>query len=307
MCTCQTFSQGDVQETRAGSPRAIRRLQCAGERSIKKCRERHMPDLGSSMLSQGHGVIIDDRETALFDSATRLESGVHLVRERLRSGDIHILSSDQTPALVIERKSRADLRASLIDGRFHSQRARMVSEFGADRVCFVIEGSTCWSDPESGAEIGLIMRDRIPVFWSSGIDDTAALVVRLASSNGAAIRRQSREESQRFLDEPGNVAICDAQVHSRDVLTTCVYPFAYIRLHGAPGRGDPDQQGGHSSPHLKVAHIRWDQHVWESSRVQNRGVRRHLRSRCQKSRKSPLAGLSTTGLSQFVQCCDFTN
>lgn len=126
-------------------------------------------------------VLIDDREQRLFSQIEYRRPDVVIEKIRLDVGDIHILVND-VMTLVIERKTRSDLEASLKDGRFHSQRARMV-QFAGDNVCYIVEGGVDWSDPCSGAEIALIMRDRIPVMWSSGIDDTADLVDRLSRSN----------------------------------------------------------------------------------------------------------------------------
>jgi ERCC4-type nuclease len=128
------------------------------------------------------GAIVDDREHALSHSLDARHPDLGLSRTRLISGDVHIIQ-DGRIAFVLERKTRADLRASLIDGRFASQRARLVREYGHDRCGYVIEGGTAWADSESGAEVALMARDRVAVFWSSGVDDTADLIARLARAN----------------------------------------------------------------------------------------------------------------------------
>jgi ERCC4-type nuclease len=134
------------------------------------------------MVDEHKSVIVDDREVRLFDALSRLYPNISASRARLTTGDFHIIHGSD-PVMVVERKSRADLRASLLDGRFHSQRSRMVSEYGPDHVGFVIEGGTKWCDPEAGAEVALVVRDRLPVFWSSDVDDTAALIARLVGAD----------------------------------------------------------------------------------------------------------------------------
>jgi ERCC4-type nuclease len=84
---------------------------------------------------------------------------------------------------VIERKTRSDLLASLHDGRFHTQRARMVHEYGAEHVAYLVEGHTDWSEQSSCAEIGLLFRDRIPVVWAADVGDSAAFVYRACKSD----------------------------------------------------------------------------------------------------------------------------
>jgi ERCC4-type nuclease len=128
------------------------------------------------------GAIVDDREHALATALDARHPDLGLSRTRLLSGDIHIIQ-DGRIAFVLERKTRADLRASLIDGRFASQRSRLVRDFGHERCGYVVEGGTAWSDAESGAEVALMARDRVALFWSGGVDDTADLIARLARAN----------------------------------------------------------------------------------------------------------------------------
>ena len=127
------------------------------------------------------GLVVDDRESALAEALHANYPSVALSCARLTTADVHVVQNGEV-VLVLERKTRADLSASLKDGRFHSQRARMVSEYGQHCVAYVIEGGTAWDEAEAGAELALCMRDRLPVFWSCDVHDTAALVCRLARS-----------------------------------------------------------------------------------------------------------------------------
>lgn len=132
-------------------------------------------------LDNHRSVLLDDRENKLYDAIVLRHPDLQISRTRLTTGDVHIIRGT-TVALVLERKSRADLRASLLDGRFHSQRSRMVTEFGKDHVAFVVEGGSDWSEAESGAETALVMRDRIPVLWTMNTNDTADLISRLSKT-----------------------------------------------------------------------------------------------------------------------------
>lgn len=128
------------------------------------------------------GVVLDDRERRLVDLMQSTHPTISVSRVRLEVGDAHIVREGGV-VLAIERKTRADLVASLKDGRFHSQRMRLVATFGCDRVAYVVEGGTDWSSHESGAEAGLVMRDSIRVFWSHDTLDTANLIARLARTD----------------------------------------------------------------------------------------------------------------------------
>lgn len=127
-------------------------------------------------------IAVDDRERAVARALASRHPALQCAEGRLDLGDFHVLESDGRVCLALERKTRADLRASLIDGRFHSQRSRLVAEYGHERVAYIVEGGTQWSDAECGAEVSLVMRDRIPIFWTGSCGDTADLIARLARS-----------------------------------------------------------------------------------------------------------------------------
>lgn len=133
-------------------------------------------------ITKQRSVILDDRENNLYNELIGRCPGMALSKARLNAGDIHILENSDV-LLVLERKSRQDLRASLIDGRFHAQRSRMTATYGKDTIGFVIEGGTSWADAESGAEVAVLLRDRLPLFWTASVGDTADLVSRLLHSD----------------------------------------------------------------------------------------------------------------------------
>ena len=53
-------------------------------------------------------------------------------------GDIVIQNGDD--AIVIERKTIADLAASIQDGRHREQKARLIDNYPQSRIVFLIEG-----------------------------------------------------------------------------------------------------------------------------------------------------------------------
>lgn len=83
-------------------------------------------------------ITIDVREHELIQLAG--EKKIPIQTEQLPIGDILIRHSEQT--LIFERKSLADLAASIKDGRYSEQRQRLKSTYPFHRVTFIIEGST---------------------------------------------------------------------------------------------------------------------------------------------------------------------
>lgn len=59
--------------------------------------------------------------------------------EALEMGDIVVKSDTET--LVFERKTVADLAASIKDGRFREQKQRLLSHYPPHRITYIIEGS----------------------------------------------------------------------------------------------------------------------------------------------------------------------
>lgn len=138
-------------------------------------------------------IVVDTREQS--DLVSRLQGAI--VRQ-LDLGDIVIEEDDDEIRAVIERKTEADLVASICDGRYQSQRDRLV-RFRNDHpdvfVAYVVENYPTARAANAvamvvGAKASLQVRDRIPVHTSRGIADTVAwihaVVRRLASASTTA-------------------------------------------------------------------------------------------------------------------------
>lgn len=82
-------------------------------------------------------IIIDYREHELLQYCE--EHHIAVQHENLLVGDIVIKLEDTT--LVFERKTLADLAASIKDGRYHEQKQRLLSTFPFHRITYLIEGS----------------------------------------------------------------------------------------------------------------------------------------------------------------------
>lgn len=93
-------------------------------------------------------VIIDERETALYDTCYSIlaslknPSYVILSKEVLPIGDILIKTDGDKDVLLIERKTFADMMASIKDGRYEEQSYRLLhsSGFPPHSVFYLLEG-----------------------------------------------------------------------------------------------------------------------------------------------------------------------
>jgi len=90
---------------------------------------------------------IDNRE---HDLISLFEKDNHPITvTALELGDIHLVKEEkegQSEHLVFERKTCADLAASIKDGRFREQKQRMKSNFASHRITDIMEGFPSISD-----------------------------------------------------------------------------------------------------------------------------------------------------------------
>lgn len=131
-------------------------------------------------------MIIDDRE---HDLIARLKAeSVEFTVERLPLGDIKIEKNGHMA--LIERKRTDDFAASISDGRWREQKARLTAS-GAI-VIYMIEGSLYGQSkpPEtlSSAIWNTMLRDKMWVIQTRGIEDTSLHLQQLAKKIGTTIR-----------------------------------------------------------------------------------------------------------------------
>lgn len=130
-------------------------------------------------------LVLDNREHHLIEE---LKNTPFLV-EQLQIGDI-LFRQDGVTLLVIERKTIADLKASICDGRGREQKARLLgSGTPTDRIMYLIEGnmdkpldSKVSGLPIStllGSIINTQLRDNIKVYKTASLQESALYIIKL--------------------------------------------------------------------------------------------------------------------------------
>lgn len=129
---------------------------------------------------------LDNRERALIAHFEAINVKAQI--ESLELGDIQIRSGDIL--FVFERKTMADLAASIKDGRYREQKARLLSNVLPHHITYLIEDATTVRQSHSGHGItdavyrGMFLntmyRDGIHVVFTSSVADTAQWVIDLA-------------------------------------------------------------------------------------------------------------------------------
>jgi ERCC4-type nuclease len=139
-------------------------------------------------------VILDNREHTLFEKCCNiLDSSlkpynIQLLKETLVLGDILLTTDEDKPVLLIERKSFADLLASIKDGRYEEQSYRLknASEFPSHSIYYVLEGM--FSQLKNHAEKNIILSASTSLSFFKGysvyrtatIQETAEWILHMA-------------------------------------------------------------------------------------------------------------------------------
>lgn len=143
---------------------------------------------------------VDHRETKLkplFDQAK-----IPCVYENLQYGDFQLLYNNQV-YFIIERKTISDLLASIKDGRYKNQKARLFQVFKPSQVYYVIEGAVPYDVSATSVQdktvvscvINTMLRDKVGCFNTKGMRETFDLVQNIYS---------------RFVEDPKKY--CEASV-----------------------------------------------------------------------------------------------
>ena len=134
-------------------------------------------------------IIVDSRETKLFSVLTERDLDIYkdnitIQKEQLELGDIHIIFNEIT--YIYERKTVNDLMSSIKDGRYKEQKNRLLANSFNNN--YIIEGDTITSNKNfknqktlTSVYLNSIYRDKINVFFTTNIDDTATFLLLLVS------------------------------------------------------------------------------------------------------------------------------
>ena len=137
-------------------------------------------------------ITIDARETSLYNDITGRDlddykDKIEVVSENLTQGDIHITYKSLN--YIFERKTLADLQASIVDGRYKEQKARLLSNISQKYITYIIEGdnilsSSTYSKNKSmiqGAYLHTMFRDNIRILYTKNIEETATLILMIST------------------------------------------------------------------------------------------------------------------------------
>jgi ERCC4-type nuclease len=134
-------------------------------------------------------IIVDNRESKLFSIISERDldnykDRINIKKEQLELGDIHLIFNDIS--YIYERKTVADLIASVKDGRYKEQKNRLLALSKNNN--YIIEGDTINANKNlknqkmlTSIYCNSIYRDKINLFFTSNIEDTATFILLLAT------------------------------------------------------------------------------------------------------------------------------
>jgi ERCC4-type nuclease len=149
-------------------------------------------EMGWSVYMVSLKLVIDNREPELILGGFSEIDGVSVERANLKHGDFEIRGGgagvgpeEDRVLIVVERKSLADLLASVDDGRYRQQKRALLDAYDRRMVYYVIEtgvwldgfySSVRCSETAIGCIVGTMVRDDIKVFFTKDAADTVGLI-----------------------------------------------------------------------------------------------------------------------------------
>lgn len=127
-------------------------------------------------------LLVDNRENKIIKILAEIPSFTDYSIQQLPIGDF-IVNKNGEPYFVFERKSVNDLYQSINDGRYKEQKARLFSQFSANRIIYIVEGSLSelYSDsrkkPVTGSIFNMQFRDKITIVRTSNPAETAQFIL----------------------------------------------------------------------------------------------------------------------------------
>jgi len=208
-------------------------------------------------------LIFDNREHKLIEKFQDREIvNFSITTEALKVGDIIIKNTETDKVILIfERKTCQDLLASINDGRYREQKARLCAHYSLNQICYLIESSIDISLNKYrkngtqivlGALVNKMFRDNIRILRTDSIDETKRFLLTICkkvntnpeffqqtcvagSEANAGANTGSNAGSTNTLSEPNtdNTYVHNIKLAKKDNITPTT--FGIISLSIIPG------------------------------------------------------------------------
>lgn len=234
-------------------------------------------------------VIIDERETALYNKCIEINTfaTIHIVKQVLPIGDILFKTDDdQKTHCIIERKSLADLLASIKDGRYEEQSYRLSNngECSLHNVIYIIEGilSTLRTPMEKRLVFSSITSlnyfKGFSVLRSSSVSETAELLLFAADK----IARGLAEGQQPAECATGEQNYCTVvkKVKKENVTPGNIAEIMLCQIPGISSSNAIAVMKQFTSISDLIDKLKADPHCLDDIRIENNGKSRKIGKNC---------------------------
>ena len=236
-------------------------------------------------------VIIDERETSLYAKCLELNTfaTIQIVKQVLPIGDILFRSDDDTKTLcIIERKSLADLLASIKDGRYEEQSYRLSNngECSLHNVIYIIEGimSTLRTPMEKRLVFSSITSlnyfKGFSVLRSSSVTETAELLLFAADkiARGLSEGQQPAEGQAEGLAQ--NYCTVVKKVKKENVTPQNIAEIMLCQIPGISSTNAIAIMKHFSSLSDLIDKMKLDKSCLDEIRIENNGKSRKIGKNC---------------------------
>ena len=238
-------------------------------------------------------VIIDERETNLYAKCLELNTfaTLQIVKQVLPIGDILFKTDDDLKTLcIIERKSLADLLASIKDGRYEEQSYRLSNngECSLHNVIYIIEGimSTLRTPMEKRLVFSSIASlnyfKGFSVLRSSSVSETAELLLFTADkiARGTADGQQSAEGLVSSTNGEQNYCTVVKKVKKENVTPENIAEIILCQIPGISSSNAIAIMKRFSSISDLIDKIRTDPNCLDDIRIESNGKSRKIGKNC---------------------------
>ena len=137
-------------------------------------------------------ITVDARESNIYNDIINRDldnykDKIEILSENLTLGDIHITYKNIVH--IFERKTLQDLQASILDGRYKEQKARLLSNVSQKYITYIIEGDNILSSSTyeryksmiQSAYLHTLYRDNIRIIYTKNTVETVTLILLLST------------------------------------------------------------------------------------------------------------------------------
>lgn len=176
---------------------------------------------------------VDHREGKLKELFAKF-SVQNVSYENLEHGDFQILVNNDIK-FIFERKTIEDLLASIKDGRYNNQKARLLELYQPSQLFYIIEGDVKWLESSSTTEkivqsaiINTTIRDKIATFHTKSLSETFDLL--------RGIYSRIAEDPNKYLNGNDNLSVQTTVITNKEATSQQVFKAILCQVPGVSNK-----------------------------------------------------------------------